>query len=142
MIDIVLMMYSFSTIGSNISRQGEQEKALILAVWDVVVLERTQGPPARSPIGLAQKLTQSWLHSVSLPLNTDQVHYYYMIKKVHEESENIWVFLNLQESAKRQRSLLLRRYMIVILCHNSSLRKRHKLFEITCSSIRQMPQRN
>ncbi|KAH7574174.1 hypothetical protein JRO89_XS03G0262000 [Xanthoceras sorbifolium] len=60
-------------------------KALILADWDVVVLEKQCAPPTRSPTGaglaldpVSQKVIQSWLHqpellhSVTLPLKIDQ----------------------------------------------------------------------
>ncbi|KAL5559272.1 hypothetical protein UlMin_035483 [Ulmus minor] len=59
--------------------------ALILAGWDVVVLEKTYAPPTGSPTGaglgldpLAQRLIGSWikdpqlLHNATLPLTIDQ----------------------------------------------------------------------
>lgn len=61
--------------------------ALMLAGWDVVVLEKTGAPPTGSPTGaglgldpLAQKLIESCLadsdslRNVTLPLTIDQVH--------------------------------------------------------------------
>lgn len=61
--------------------------ALVLAGWDVVVLEKTCSPPTGSPTGaglgldpLAQKLIESCLadsdslRNVTLPLTIDQVH--------------------------------------------------------------------
>ena len=61
-------------------------RTLILAGWDVVVLEKTCGPIKGSPTGaglsldpLAQRLIQSWLddpellHSSTLPLTIDMV---------------------------------------------------------------------
>ncbi|KAL9440110.1 hypothetical protein AB3S75_018883 [Citrus x aurantiifolia] len=60
-------------------------KALILAGWDVVVIEKTRGPPTGNPTGagialhpLSQKIVKSWLHqpdllhSITLPLTIDQ----------------------------------------------------------------------
>ena len=60
--------------------------ALILAGWDVVVLEKSYAPPSGSPTGaglgldpLAQRLVGSWiqhpqlLHLATLPLSIDQV---------------------------------------------------------------------
>ncbi|KAH9760858.1 FAD binding 3 domain-containing protein [Citrus sinensis] len=61
-------------------------KALILAGWDVVVIEKTRGPPTGNPTGagialhlLSQKIVKSWLHqpdllhNITLPLTIDQV---------------------------------------------------------------------
>lgn len=63
-------------------------KALVLAGWDVVVIEKTRGPPTGSPTGagialslLSQKIVKSWLrqpdllHNITLPLTIDQVMY-------------------------------------------------------------------
>jgi len=63
-------------------------KALILAGWDVVVIEKTCGPPTGNPTGagialhpLSQKIVKSWLHqpdllhNITLPLTIDQVMY-------------------------------------------------------------------
>ncbi|KAK3212561.1 hypothetical protein Dsin_017267 [Dipteronia sinensis] len=60
-------------------------KALILAGWDVVVLEKQPAPPTGNPTGaglvldpLSQKIIQSWLHqpellhTVTLPVGIDQ----------------------------------------------------------------------
>ncbi|KDO41569.1 hypothetical protein CISIN_1g035933mg, partial [Citrus sinensis] len=60
-------------------------KALILAGWDVVVIEKTRGPPTGNPTGagialhlLSQKIVKSWLHqpdllhNITLPLTIDQ----------------------------------------------------------------------
>ncbi|KAH9799295.1 FAD binding 3 domain-containing protein [Citrus sinensis] len=60
-------------------------KALILAGWDVVVIEKTRGPPTGNPTGagialnpLSQKMVKSWLHqpdllhNITLPLTIDQ----------------------------------------------------------------------
>ena len=48
-------------------------KALILAGWDVVVIEKTRGPPTGNPTGagialhlLSQKIVKSWLHQPDL----------------------------------------------------------------------------
>ncbi|ESR63766.1 hypothetical protein CICLE_v10010790mg [Citrus x clementina] len=61
-------------------------KALILAGWDVVVIEKIRGPPTGNPTGagialhpLSQKIVKSWLHqpdllhNITLPLTIDQV---------------------------------------------------------------------
>jgi len=63
-------------------------KALILAGGDVVVIEKTCGPPTGNPTGagialhpLSQKIVKSWLHqpdllhNITLPLTIDQVMY-------------------------------------------------------------------
>ncbi|KAH9760859.1 FAD binding 3 domain-containing protein [Citrus sinensis] len=63
-------------------------KALILAGWDVVVIEKTRGPPTGNPTGagialhlLSQKIVKSWLHqpdllhNITLPLTIDQAHW-------------------------------------------------------------------
>ena len=60
--------------------------SLILAGWDVVLLEKAYSPPTGSPTGaglgldpLAQRLIQNWikqpqlLHDSTLPLTIDQV---------------------------------------------------------------------
>ncbi|ESR63757.1 hypothetical protein CICLE_v10010533mg [Citrus x clementina] len=60
-------------------------KALILAGWDVVVIEKIRGPPTGNPTGagialhpLSQKIVKSWLHqpdllhNITLPLTIDQ----------------------------------------------------------------------
>ncbi|ESR63768.1 hypothetical protein CICLE_v100103011mg, partial [Citrus x clementina] len=60
-------------------------KALILAGWDVVVIEKTRGPPTGNPTGagialnpLSQKMVKSWLHqpdllhNITLPLTIGQ----------------------------------------------------------------------
>lgn len=60
--------------------------ALILAGWDVLVLEKTTSPPSGTPTGaglglnpLSQQIIQSWLphpqllHNTTLPLTIDQV---------------------------------------------------------------------
>lgn len=60
--------------------------ALILAGWDVVVLEKSSAPPTGSPTGaglgldpLARTLIETWikrphlLHNTTLPLTIDQV---------------------------------------------------------------------
>ncbi|KAH9799287.1 FAD binding 3 domain-containing protein [Citrus sinensis] len=60
-------------------------KALILAGWDVVVIEKTRGPPIGNPTGagialnpLSQKMVKSWLHqpdllhNITLPLTIGQ----------------------------------------------------------------------
>ncbi|KAH9760876.1 FAD binding 3 domain-containing protein [Citrus sinensis] len=65
-------------------------KALILAGWDVVVIEKTRGPPAGNPTGagialhpLSQKIVKSWLHqpdllhNITLPLTIDQSYIQY-----------------------------------------------------------------
>ena len=65
-------------------------KALILAGWDVVVIEKTRGPPTGNPTGagialhlLSQKIVKSWLHqpdllhNITLPLTIGQVMYVY-----------------------------------------------------------------
>ncbi|KAH9799293.1 FAD binding 3 domain-containing protein [Citrus sinensis] len=65
-------------------------KALILAGWDVVVIEKTRGPPTGNPTGagialnpLSQKMVKSWLHqpdllhNITLPLTIDQSYIQY-----------------------------------------------------------------
>ncbi|KAJ4707951.1 zeaxanthin epoxidase, chloroplastic-like [Melia azedarach] len=60
-------------------------KALILAGWDVLVIEKTRGPPTANPTGaglgldpLSQKIIQTWLHQpdllykITLPLSINQ----------------------------------------------------------------------
>lgn len=62
-------------VGGSIA--GEScAKALISAGWDVVVIEKTRGPPTQNPTGaglgldpLAQKIVQSWLHEPELLYN-------------------------------------------------------------------------
>lgn len=62
-------------VGGSIA--GEScAKALVSAGWDVVVIEKTRGPPTQNPTGaglgldpLAQKIVQSWLHEPELLYN-------------------------------------------------------------------------
>ncbi|KAH9760872.1 FAD binding 3 domain-containing protein [Citrus sinensis] len=62
-------------VGGSIA--GEScAKALISADWDVVVIEKTRGPPTQNATGaglgldpLAQKIVQSWLHEPELLYN-------------------------------------------------------------------------
>ncbi|KAK7852319.1 hypothetical protein CFP56_039390 [Quercus suber] len=86
--------------------------ALILAGWDVVVVDKTCEPIKGSPTGaglgldpLAQRLVQSWLgqpellHHSTLPLTIDMVLRNSvtmkvsseMIQKMHQEAEKVWV---------------------------------------------------
>ncbi|CAK9176319.1 unnamed protein product [Ilex paraguariensis] len=71
--------------------------ALIVAGWDVVVLEKTSAPPTGSPTGaglgldpLAQRLIESWLgrpellHKATLPLTIDQNQVTYGEKKISQ----------------------------------------------------------
>jgi len=66
--------------------------ALILAGWDVLVLEKTTSPPTGSPTGaglglnsLSQQIIQSWilkppqfLHNTTHPLTIDQVNFHHL----------------------------------------------------------------
>lgn len=65
-------------------------KALILAGWDVLVIEKSLAPPTLSPTGaglaldpLARKIVASWIHQpepfqkLTLPLTIFQVYLYY-----------------------------------------------------------------
>jgi ribulose 1,5-bisphosphate synthetase/thiazole synthase len=108
--------------------------ALILAGWDVLILEKTSSPPTGSPTGaglglnpLSQQIIQSWiskppqfLHNFTFPLTIDQVNiqyspplHFYVILFVHVFILSEWTEIG---TKKNQTPI----YLLVFILYNNN----------------------